>query len=239
MKDWTLAEILINPRKAADLVGATKMDRPEWIDTFPDSLTGIVTLTNNSRRGVDQNPPTDAANPRAANTYGHIARWFHRKDWTEDTFEWDFFALCGDPENSSHGSTIKGDKYGSPDGIYVAPSGRLWIQTDISGGNINPENRADSYKGFGNNQMLCADPVTRETRRFLTGPNVCEVTGVFVTPDERTMFVGIQHPGESPGSRNDAAAPKRYSSWPEGEAGGRPRSALIVITKDDGGQIGS
>ncbi len=239
LKDWTLAEILINTRKAADLAGATKMDRPEWIDTFSDSLTGIVTLTNNSRRGRESDPATDAANPRATNTYGHIVRWFHRKDWTEDTFEWDFFALCGDPENPAHGSTIKGDKYGSPDGIYVAPSGRLWIQTDVSGGSINPENRADSYKGFGNNQMLCADPVTRETRRFLTGPNVCEVTGVMVTPDEKTMFVGIQHPGESPGSRNDAAAPKRYSSWPEGEAGGRPRSALVVITKDDGGVIGS
>ncbi len=236
---WTLAEILINVRKASDLAGATKMDRPEWIDTFPDSLTGIVTLTNNSRRGVDPSPGTDAPNPRAVNTYGHIVRWFHRTDWTEDTFEWDFFALCGDPQNSAHGSTIRGDKYSSPDGIYVAPSGRLWIQTDISGSGINPETRTGAHQGFGNNQMLCADPVTRETRRFLTGPNVCEVTGVMVTPDEKTMFVGIQHPGESPVSRNDPAAPKRYSSWPDGHIGGRPRSALIVITKDDGGQIGS
>ncbi len=239
LKEWTLADILVNTRKAADLAGATKMDRPEWIDTFPDSLTGIVTLTNNSRRGVDSDPGTDAANPRSPNTYGHIVRWFHRKDWTEDTFEWDFFALCGDPQNSAHGATINGDKYGSPDGIYVAPSGRLWIQTDVSASAINPEKRGGAYQGFGNNQMLCADPVTRETRRFLTGPNVCEVTGVMVTPDEKTMFVGIQHPGEAPVSRNDAAAPKRYSSWPDGDAGGRPRSALIVITKDDGGQIGS
>ena len=94
----------------------------------------------------------------------------------------------------AHGSTIVGDKYGSPDGIYVAPSGRLWIQTDVSGSTIN----TGAYAGFGNNQMLCADPATGETRRFLVGPNVCEITGVFVTPDETTMFVGIQHPGEAP-----------------------------------------
>ncbi len=232
---WTLADILINTRGAADAAGATKMDRPEWIDTFPRELTAIATLTNNSRRGTGTNPGVDAANPRTPNTYGHIIRWRYRHDWVEPTFMWDIFALAGDPANPAHGSTIVGDKYGSPDGIYVAPSGRLWIQTDVSGSTIN----SGSYAGFGNNQMLCADPATRETRRFLVGPNVCEITGVFVTPDERTMFVGIQHPGEAPSGVNDPADPKRYSSWPDGAAGGRPRSATIVITKDDGGQIGS
>ncbi len=236
---WSINDILINTRTAADRVGATKMDRPEWIDTFPKTLTAIATLTNNSRRGTGSNPPTDLMNPRPANTYGHIITWTYRRDWTEPTFRWDIFALAGDPANPAHSSTIVGDKYGSPDGIYVAPSGRLWIQTDVSGSSINPENRAGAYNGFGNNQMLCADPVTRETRRFLVGPNVCEITGVFVTPDERTMFVGIQHPGEAPTGVNDPANPKRYSSWPDGATGGRPRSSTIVITKDDGGPIGS
>ena len=87
--------------------------------------------------------------------------------------------------------------------------------------------------------MLCADPSTAETRRFLVGPNLCEITGAFVTPDEKTMFVGIQHPGEAPSGTNDPANRKPYSSWPDGDAGGRPRSATIVITKDDGGEIGS
>ncbi|HEX9819176.1 MAG TPA: alkaline phosphatase PhoX [Methylomirabilota bacterium] len=151
------------------------------------------------------------------------------RDWTEPTFAWDIFALGGDPAVPAHGSTINGDKFGSPDGIYVAPSGRLWIQTDVSGSTID----SGPYAGFGNNQMLAADPVTREIRRFLVGPNRCEVTGAYMTPDEKTMFVGIQHPGE-----NDPADPKRYSSWPDGEAGGRPRSACLVITRDDGGPIG-
>lgn len=234
---WSMADIAINTRGAADAAGATKMDRPEWIDTFPKALTAIAALTNNSRRGVTV--PTDASNPRGPNTYGHLITWTYRRDWTEPTFSWDIFALAGDPANPAHGSTIVGDKYGSPDGIYVAPSGRLWIQTDVSGSSINPENRAGAYDGFGNNQMLCADPVTRETRRFLVGPNVCEVTGVFLTPDETTMFVGIQHPGEAPTGVNSPTNPKRYSSWPDGAAGGRPRSSTIVITKDDGGVIGT
>jgi secreted PhoX family phosphatase len=253
---WSLNDILINTRGAADAVGATMMDRPEWIDTFPKTLTVIGTFTNNSRRGTNPpsvnnpdgstlagsaRPPVDTANSRANNVYGHILTWSYDEDFSEPDFDWDVFALCGDPAVMAHDSTINGDKFGSPDGIYVAPSGRVWIQTDVSTSTIN----AGDYAGFGNNQMLCADPATGEIRRFLVGPNQCEVTGVFVTPDERTMFVGIQHPGETPDlpsstdPRNDPANPKMFSSWPDGPAGGRPRSSCIVITKDDGGPIGS
>jgi secreted PhoX family phosphatase len=236
---WTLNDILINTRGAADAVGATKMDRPEWIDTFPKSLTAVATLTNNSSRG-SASAPVDAANPRAANTYGHVLVWQYDKDWTEPAFEWDIFALCGDPTVPAHGSTIEGDKFGSPDGLYVARSGRLWIQTDVSTSTIN----AGAYAGFGNNQMVCADPSTREIRRFLVGPKQCEVTGVTTTPDEKTMFVGIQHPGETPNlptsdDSQNLGDPKAFSNWPGGPASGRPRSAVIVITKDDGGEIGS
>ena len=235
LSGWSLNDILINTRGAADAVGATKMDRPEWIDTFPGALTAIGTLTNNTRRGTGSNPPTDPANPRANNTYGHVIRWYYQKDFTGPTFGWDIVAKCGDPAVPAHGSTIIGDKFGSPDGLYVAPSGRLWIQTDVSGSTIN----TGAYAGFGNNQMLCADIATGEIRRFLVGPNQCEVTGVFVTPDERSMFVGIQHPGEAPVGTNDPANPKQFSSWPGGPSSGRPRSSCIVITKDDGGAIGS
>jgi hypothetical protein len=248
---WSLNDILINTRGAADAAGATMMDRPEWIDTFPKRLTVIATLTNNNRRGTtppsvnrvdgstsagSARPPVDAANPRASNAYGHIIRWYYRQDWTELTFGWDIFALCGDSSNHAHGSTIFGDKYGSPDGIYVDPRGLIWIQTDVSTSTIN----AGAYAGFGNNQMLAAHPETRETRRFLVGPPQCEVTGVMMTPDRRTMFVGIQHPGERPDDQpGDPLNPKQFSSWPDGPGGGRPRSALIVITRDDGGRIGS
>ena len=175
LEDWSLNDILINTRSAADAVGATPMDRPEWIDTFPEALTVVGTLTNNSNRGIagtnprtgQPNSPVDGPNPRggpavppdepAGNPYGHIIRWKYANDFSEPTFYWDIFALGGDPAVPGHGSTINGDKFGSPDGIYVAPSGRLWIQTDVSASTINTGN----YAGFGNNQMLCADPTTR------------------------------------------------------------------------------
>lgn len=234
LKDWSLNDILINTRGAADAVGATKMDRPEWIDTFPASLTVIASLTNNTLRGIGKHPAPDAANPRSKNVYGHVIRWTYARDWTDTHFKWEFFALGGDPAKAGTSANIIGDKYGSPDALYVAPSGRFWIGTDMSRSTID----IGDYQGFGNNQLLCADPVTRETRRFLVGPNGCEISAMFVTPDERTMFVSIQHPGEPPTGVNDPAAPKRYSSWPDGPGGGRPRSACVVITKNDGGRIG-
>jgi secreted PhoX family phosphatase len=123
----------------------------------------------------------------------------------------------------AHGSTIDGDKFGSPDGIYVAPSGRLWIQTDVSTSTIN----AVDYAGFGNNQMVCADPATGEIRRFLQGPKQCEITGVMVTRDEKTMFVGIQHPGETPDPPSSADSRNDPALGPTAQlADGRDRRAL-------------
>jgi hypothetical protein len=91
-------------------------------------------------------------------------------------------------------------------------------------------------KGMGNNQMLGLDRNTGEVRRFFTGPVNAEVTGVALTPDRRTMFINIQHPGET---ASDPANPAKYSNWPDYQPGGRPRSATVVIRKKDGGVIGS
>jgi len=87
--------------------------------------------------------------------------------------------------------------------------------------------------------MLAADTRSGEIRRFLVGPVGCELTGASGTPDGRTMFVNIQHPGETPSERSDPANPRRYSNWPDNHPGGRPRSATLVIRKNDGGVIGS
>jgi hypothetical protein len=92
---------------------------------------------------------------------------------------------------------------------------------------------------LGNNAMLAADPRTGEIRRFMVGPSGCEITGATATPDGRTMFINIQHPGESPSERSDPGAPRRVSNWPDFRPDGRPRSATVVIRKDDGGVIGT
>ncbi len=110
---------------------------------------------------------------------------------------------------------------------------------DVSGGAL----KKDDYERFGNNQMLVADVLSGEIRRFMTGPNACEITGITRTPDASSLFVNIQHPGERPGGRSDPASPVVLSAWPANQfpelAGGRPRSATIVITRQDGGAIGA
>jgi secreted PhoX family phosphatase len=232
------AEVLINARAAADRAGATKMDRPEWIAVHPKTREVYCTLTNNSRRGREGQPAVDAPNPRANNVFGHIIRWREQgSDPAATRFAWDVFVLCGDPSlgDAARRGTIKGDAFGSPDGLWFDPRGVLWIQTDVSTSALNK----GDYANLGNNQMLAADPATGEIRRFLTGPTGCEVTGVITTPDLRTMFVNIQHPGEPASGRNDPAKPTAVSAWPDGPRGGRPRSATIAIRKRDGGVIGT
>ena len=233
------ADVAIRARDAADAVGATRMDRPEWIAVSPMSQDVFCTLTNNNRRGGGNRPATDAANPRPDNVFGHIIRWSETGNdpGSSAPFRWDIFAQCGDPslaDASRHGN-IKGDAYGSPDGLWVDPRGLLWIQTDVSASTL----LRDAYANLGNNMMLAADVTTGETRRFLVGPNGCEITGVITTPDQCTMFIDIQHPGETASERSNPANPKAVSAWPDGAAGGRPRSATIVIRRRDGGIIGT
>ena len=213
-------DVLVRTRQAADAVGATRMDRPEW--TTVDPRTGMVylTLTNNTSGSKQEN----AANPRTPNKWGHILRWEEAgNDHTATTFAWDLFLLAGQGRDSGDGSTIAAeDAFGSPDGLWADPDGRIWIQTD------------GTQPGGANDQMLVADPTRRddagapELRRFLTGVVNCEVTGVITTPDQRTMFVNLQHPGEGGGS-----------TWPHGDGSDVPRSATVVVVKDDGGVIGT
>lgn len=229
-----LAEILVNTRLAADKAGATKMDRPEW--GAVDPLTGEVyfTLTNNTARTQAQ---VDPVNPRAQNQFGQIVRW-HEKDGDHaaTTFSWELFVIAGDRRTSR---TFKGEALGEdnifacPDGIWFDPAGRLWIQTDIG----EAEQNKGALAPMGNNQMLCADPKTGEIRRFLTGPVGQEITGVVMTPDMRTLFVGVQHPGATT-TPEEFAEGKLRSHWPDG-GNAVPRSATLVVTRADGGLIGA
>ena len=230
-------EVLIKARQAADLLQATKMDRPEWLTIDPHTNWVYCTLTNNSLRGQSGLPGVDAANPRANNTMGQIIRWKEEGDFDGATFQWNHLVLAGDPANSRPEAkgNINGDIYACPDGITFDKRGILWIQTDTAA--------IQMYKGefanTGNNQMLACDPATGETRRFLTGPTNCEITGVAFTPDGTTMFISVQHPGETPSERSAPREPRKYSNWPDYQPGGRPRSANVVIRKRDGGVIGT
>ena len=230
-------EVVIKARQASDMLGATKMDRPEWLAIDPKSGWVYCTLTNNSARGQPNQPGVDAANPRANNSMGQIIRWKDGGDFDGAGFVWNHLVLAGDPANerAEARGNIKGDMYGCPDGIAFDARGVLWIQTDA--------HATQMYKGefanIGNNQMLACDPATGETRRFLTGPTNCEVTGCTFTPDGKTVFISIQHPGETPSDRSDPQEPAKFSNWPDFKPGGRPRSSTVVIRKLDGGVIGT
>lgn len=231
-------DLLVRTRQAASAVGATPMDRPEWVAANPKKPGEVfVTMTNNSSRST-----TNEANPRTSNIYGHIIRINETNaDATSTTFDWNIFLLAGEPGQ---------ELFNSPDGLQFDRLGRLWVQTDGNFNNVGP------FAGHGNNQMLVADLDAGTVQRFLVGPSGCEVTGVTWTPDMRTMFVDIQHPGEigngagHPNAINPAtglkytdedlvADPTAFSTWPDGATASRPRSGTIVVRRTDGGIIGT
>jgi secreted PhoX family phosphatase len=230
-------EVMVRTRQASDLLGATKMDRPEWLTIDQGARTIYCTLTNNSSRGAKDMPGVDAANPRANNVMGQIIQWTEDADFDATTFAWKHLVLAGDPANERPEArgNIRGDIFACPDGLTLDARGVLWIQTDMHASQMYK----GEMKGFGNNQMLACDRSTGEVRRFFTGPVNCEITGVAMTPDGRTMFINVQHPGETASDRSDPADPAKYSNWPDYLPGGRPRSATVVIRKKDGGVIGS
>ena len=221
------AEISILTRQAASIVGATTMDRPEWVAVNPNRAEAYLALTNNKNRGKKPNAggdptPVGGPNPRAENHYGQIVRWRPlNQDHTSDEFYWDLFVVAGNPAAHSDAyagsSNINtGNMFNSPDGLAFDESGFLWIQTD---GNYSDK---DDFAGMGNNQMLIGDPVTGEIKRFMVGPKECEITGITWSPDRSTVFVGIQHPGE-----------KGNSHFPQGGTS-IPRSAIVAISRKDG-----
>lgn len=267
-------DVLINARLAADVLDATKMDRPEWGAVNPLNGEAYMTLTNNSNRidpaatptGVQLKP--DAANPRyysdtytntdgttksnKGNPHGHIIRWKEDGASVAATkFAWDIYLFAaedGAPADVNLSGLTAVNDFSSPDGLYFDQRGMLWIQTDDGAytdvtncmmlaavpGKVGDGGKATAAGGTATIKGANATP--NSVRRFLVGPKDCEITGVAVTPDGKTMFCNVQHPGEN----GSLAAPS--SAWPDSQtvAGStkRPRSATFVVTRKDGGAIG-
>ena len=224
-------EISVFTRQAASKVGATTMDRPEWVAANPHRAEAYCCLTNNKNRGKKPNAggdeqPVNGPNPRSGNKYGQIVRWRPLgSDHTSNGFEWDLFVIAGNPgvhgDANAGSANINADNmFNSPDGLAFDTKGMLWIQTD---GNYSNE---EDFAGMGNNQMLVGDPVSGGVNRFMVGPKECEITGICWSADRRTLFVGIQHPGE-----------KGDSHFPGG-GDTVPRSSIVAVKRDDGGLIG-
>ena len=274
------ADVVVNARLAADAVGATKMDRPEWCSTNVANGEIYFTLTNNSNRSVNSaTMPPDSANPRVytdikngsstqnGNPNGHVLRLKEGAVGNAATgFSWDVYVFGAEssaaPGTVNLSSLTDDQDFSSPDGLVFSPAtGIMWIQTD-DGAYTDVTNcmmlaSLPGTVGDGAKKTLTyaatAGTLTVDTyvgkapgadklKRFLVGPKACEITGLCETPDGKAMFINIQHPGETT-AQADIADPTKYTSqWPSNAgygAGKRPRSATIVITKTDGGRIGS
>ena len=278
------ADVLVNARLAADAVGATKMDRPEWCTVHPGTGEIYYTLTNNSNRKVEpassSQVAVNAPNPRSysdsyaggaagapGNLNGHILRM--KEGASVTAFAWDVYlygAEAGADAAKVNLSALTADNdFSSPDGLWFSKStGLCFIQTDdgaytdvsncmmllgvpgsVGDGTVTPltYTKADG-SSLTVNARVGKAPTPATLRRFLVGPKDCEITGCTETPDGKALFVNIQHPGETITSANIADPATWLSHWPgnagygAGGATARPRSATVVITKDDGGRIG-
>ncbi len=228
------ADVVIETRRAADLLKATPMDRPEDVETNKVNGKVYVALSNNRER-----TQPDKANPRPRNTYGHILELTApsmdgRPDHGADRFAWDIFLLAGDPGNAEHQARYGGPVSASgwlacPDNVAFDGQGRIWIATDQGG--------VQQRLGIGDG-VWAADtegPGRAIPRRFFRAPTGAEVCGPAFTPDSRTFFLAVQHPaGDDRGASFDTPTTR----WPDFQDGTPPRSAVVVITKNDGGVIG-
>lgn len=228
------ADVVIEARRAADLLGATPMDRPEDVETNKVNGRVYVMLTNNSRRTAQQVGP---GNPRAANMHGHVLEVIPpgagtgRVDHAATEARWEVFIAAGkpgvDPGTQYHRATSDQGWLSCPDNIAFDSKGRAWIATD----------GAPEFAGIADG-IWAADTSGHGrglTRCFYQAPTGAEVCGPCFTPDDRTLFLAIQHPGEDTGSTYENPSTR----WPDFEAGRPPRPSVIAIVKRDGGEIGS
>jgi len=299
-------DVLLNTRLAADALGATRMDRPEWGAVNPMTQEIYFTLTENNSSAVSAGGSSgrrldnlDGANPRffadaraatnvtsagtnTGNPFGHILRFRETGQLSSaTTFTWDVYLFGAqadaDPARVNLSGLSSANDFARADGLWFSPTtGLCWIQTDDSGAFLDQTNcmmlaavagqvgdgvvlsaQAASAADTGSTPAGAVLAATRRgaqvsattLKRFLVGPRDQEITGVVETPDGKTMFVNVQHPGEDTAVANVSMGTSDFSSyWPAAErapgsaalpGGPRPRSATVVITKADGGLIGS
>jgi secreted PhoX family phosphatase len=228
------ATVLIHARLASDLLGATKMDRPEDIDVNPKTGKVYLMLTNNSRRRPDQ---VDAANPRADNKFGHIIEMEPEgADHGSMRFSWNILVRCGDPSVAAvgatfHPGTTRNGWFGMPDNCAIDNAGRLWVATD--GNSPATTGRADGVWA-----METEGPARGTSKLFFRCPNGAELCGPYFTGNDETLFVAVQHPGEAD---DDAKTPATFENpstrWPDFQPGMPPRPAVLAITRRGGGRI--
>ena len=238
------ADVVIGARLAADLLGATKMDRPEDVEANPKTNKVYVMLTfNELRTPTGTNPDTDVnvANPRAGSRFGHIIEMTPPDgDHTADKYTWDILVKCGDPSIAEVGatfssSTTRNGWFGMPDNLAFDSEGRLWIATDGNSGKRTQ--RTDGIWG-----LETEGPGRGTSKHLFRGPTGAEICGPCFTPDDQTLFVAVQHPGEA--DETDPSAPPATfenpsTRWPDFKDNVPPRPSIVAITRIGGGRVGT
>ncbi|WP_108680837.1 PhoX family phosphatase [Methyloceanibacter sp. wino2] len=234
------ADVLIDARLAADEVGATKMDRPEDVQPNEETRRVYVMLTNNTKRNAGT---VDAANPRPNNKFGHIIEMIpDGGDFGADTFTWNILVRCGDPTKMELGAywnaaTTEDSWFVSPDNATVDPEGRLWIATD-QGKYWQQTGRADGLFALETEGIRRGTP-----RMFFRVPMGAELCGPCFTPDGKTLFLSVQHPGADgvdgyANFKGPSVFENPATRWPDFDPKMPPRPSVMVITHPDGKEIG-
>jgi uncharacterized protein len=236
------ADVVIEARRAGTLLGATRMDRPEDVEPNPRTGKIYVMLTNNSRRTAAE---TDAANPRGSNVFGHIVELEPiNGDHAGDTMRWNIVVQCGDPAQPAqnakwHENISANGWFVAPDNAAVDPAGQLWIATD-QGRNWPLTGAADGI------WALDTDGAARGMAKlFFRCPIGAEMCGPRFTPDGKTLFVAVQHPGTDgmvayPAFGRHPSFDDPGTRWPNNsDSKMPPQPSVVMITKDDDGIIGS
>jgi secreted PhoX family phosphatase len=226
--------ILIHARLAADALGATKMDRPEDVEANPKTGKVYVMLTNNNKRKAQE---VDTANPRADNRFGHIIEITpDGGDHAATGFAWEILVNCGDPTVAEVGATFnpatsKVGWFGMPDNCAIDADGRLWVATD--GNSVEVTGRIDGLFAMETEGVLRGT-----SRQFFRCPTGAELCGPCFTPDLETLFVAVQHPGESEDEKVLATAETPTTRWPDFKDYMPPRPSIVAVTRKGGGKIG-
>lgn len=219
----SVEEVLVNTRLAADLVGATKMDRVEDVEPHPTTGRVYVACTNNTRRGLDYAP--DEANPRSANRDGHVIELTELDGQGGTRFAWSILLLCGDPAGITQTYFAGYPKelvspISCPDNVAFDSEGNLWISTDGAPSTIR--------KNDGLFKVPLEGPERGRVQQFLSVPRDAETCGPIVRDAEGMVLVAVQHPGED----GTFAAPNSlfpdYGSTAPGAAAA-PRPSVVQV----------
>jgi hypothetical protein len=248
---FSQADVVLRCREAADLLGATPLDRPEDVAVHPKDGRVYLACTQGTQRGLKPPPDPDAgdgeeppaypaadpANPRGPNPWGHIIEFAEvDADAAATDFSWDVFILAGDPAERGLASSVVAGRIGSAVAYYAGHSDSKGLSAFACPDNLGFDESGNLWivtdgaqpRGTNNGCFVAPTegPDRGRVKQFLSGPVGAEISGCTFAPDGQTLFLTVQHPG------NGSTIEAPDSHWPDG-GDSQPRSSLIAVRPED------